>query len=307
MKWSVLLGSHMLAAVAAILALVGSTSYAVTVECKTTAKVDLNKATAAELEKLPGIGPSLSKKIIAARPYKSVSDLSKAGITATEIRKIDPLVTVGPAAGLPRSNDSKPLGRTSKSILVDLNKATAKQLEELPSVESAYAKKIMAARPFKSVDDLSKAGIPAATVAKIKSLVTVDGEKQAHTVAKPVDPESKSRLIDVNTAKETTLEEVPGIGSAYAKKIVAGRPYKSIDDLLKAGIPPATVEKIQPLVTVGRPFEAPPKKGMVWVNLASKKYHGEDSNWYGKTKSGQYMSEDDAVKAGYQAAGKKKD
>ena len=164
----------------------------------------------------------------------------------------------------------------------------------------------MAARPFKSVDDLSKAGIPAATVAKIKSLVTVDGEKQAHTVAKPVDPESKSRLIDVNTAKETTLEEVPGIGSAYAKKIVAGRPYKSIDDLLKAGIPPATVEKIQPLVTVGRPFEAPPKKGMVWVNLASKKYHGEDSNWYGKTKSGQYMSEDDAVKAGYQAAGKKK-
>lgn len=93
MKLSVLLRSHMLAAVAAILALVGSTSYAVTLESKTTAKVDLNKATAAELEKLPGIGPSLSKKIIAARPYKSVSDLSKAGITATEIRKIDPLVT----------------------------------------------------------------------------------------------------------------------------------------------------------------------------------------------------------------------
>jgi hypothetical protein len=45
---------------------------------------------------------------------------------------------------------------------------------------------------------------------------------------------------------------------------------------------------------------------MVWVNLLSKKYHKEGSNWYGKTKSGKYMSEADAIKAGYQMARQKK-
>jgi DNA uptake protein ComE-like DNA-binding protein len=302
MKLSVRFGSNALLTIIAAIVLVGGLQSAATAEIKTAKKVDLNKATSAQLEELPGIGPALSKKIIAGRPYKTVNDLSKAGISATEIRKIDSLVTIGTSTDPKPNKDAKPLSKTAKPALVDLNKATAKQLEELPGIESAYAKKIMAARPYKTVDDLSKAGIPSATVARIKSLVTIDGAKSTYTVAKPVDAEAKSRLIDLNTAKESTLEEVPGIGTAYAKKIVAGRPYKSIDDLVKAGIPPATVEKIHSLVSVGRAYEAPSEKGMVWVNLTSKKYHKEGSSWYGKTKSGKYMSEGDAIKAGYQAA-----
>ena len=39
-------------------------------------------------------------------------------------------------------------------------------------------------------------------------------------------------------------------------------------------------------------------KGMVWVNLSSKIYHKE-GKFYGKTKRGKFMSEDDAKKAGY--------
>jgi DNA uptake protein ComE-like DNA-binding protein len=302
MKLSVLFRGGALATIVAAMLLAGGLRQAAVAETKTVKKLDLNKATQAELEKLPGIGPALSKKIVAGRPYKTVNDLSKAGISTNEIRKIDSLVTIDSAANPTSIKEEKPLSKTVKPALVDLNKATTKQLEDLPGVESAYAKKIVAGRPYKTVDDLSKAGIPSATVARIKSLVTVDGGKQTYTVAKPIVADTKSRAIDVNTAKEATLEEVPGIGSAYAKKIVAGRPYKSIDDLVKAGIPSSTVDKIRTLVAVGRPFEAPPEKGMVWVNLDSKRYHKETSAWYGRTKNGKYMSEADAIKAGYQAA-----
>jgi hypothetical protein len=42
-------------------------------------------------------------------------------------------------------------------------------------------------------------------------------------------------------------------------------------------------------------------KRMVWVNLASKVYHKE-GKFYGKTKSGKFMTEDNAKKAGYREA-----
>jgi len=45
--------------------------------------------------------------------------------------------------------------------------------------------------------------------------------------------------------------------------------------------------------------------GTVWVNTDSGIYHKPGSRWYGKTKRGKYMTEADAVKAGYREAKKK--
>jgi hypothetical protein len=42
-------------------------------------------------------------------------------------------------------------------------------------------------------------------------------------------------------------------------------------------------------------------KGLVWVNLSSGVYHKE-GKFYGKTKRGKFLSEDDAKKAGYHEA-----
>lgn len=44
--------------------------------------------------------------------------------------------------------------------------------------------------------------------------------------------------------------------------------------------------------------------GMVWVNTDSNVYHKPGTRWYGKTKKGKYMTEADAIKAGYHPAKK---
>ena len=64
---------------------------------------------------------------------------------------------------------------------------------------------------------------------------------------------SKTPKVDVNTATQEQLETLPGVGEAYAKKIIAGRPYSSVADLSKAGLPASTIDKITPLATASKP------------------------------------------------------
>jgi len=149
---------------------------------------------------------------------------------------------------------------------------------------------------------------------------------------------STGAKIDLNSATQAELEKLPGVGAATAKKIVAGRPYQSVNDLSKAGVSKKTIDKITPLVSVGAAAPAaakapeapavaadkpkapsagknsdtakpsttearvPPEKGMVWVNTSTKVYHREGDRWFGKTKEGKFMTEADAIKAGYHAS-----
>lgn len=131
--------------------------------------------------------------------------------------------------------------------------------------------------------------------------------------------------VDLNTATEKELDQLPGVGKVTAKKIIAGRPYSSVSDLSKAGLSKHQIDQITPLVTAGGPTEsanptgppapspraegtasrmAAPAPGMVWVNTATKVYHREGDPYYGKTKHGKYMTESEAIQAGNRAAKK---
>jgi len=64
---------------------------------------------------------------------------------------------------------------------------------------------------------------------------------------------SPQGLLDLNTATEKELQSIKGIGPVLAERIIAGRPYRTVDDLLKVkGIGPKKLEKIRAHVVVGK-------------------------------------------------------
>lgn len=165
-----------------------------------------------------------------------------------------------------------------------------------------------------------------------------DAKDKREPSGKKVNPAAP---VDVNTASQAELESVRGIGAATAKKIIAGRPYSSVSDLSRAGISAKAMQEIGPMLKVSAapprpmpapsprpvpapqasypgqaqnsasrevptgPAQQPPSPGMVWVNENTKVFHRQGDQWYGRTKKGKFMTEQDAIKAGYQASKQK--
>ena len=168
--------------------------------------IDLNTASDKELESIKGVGPATAKKIVAGRPYKSVDELSKAGLSAKQVDAIKPLVTVGSAAPAPA--------------------APAKEAPAKATSTVAPAKPAREAKPAKEAKPAEKASKAAAKLAP--------GQK-----------------VNINTATKEELDALPGIGPVKAQAIIDGRPYKKAEDIMKVkGIKQGEFNKIKDIITV---------------------------------------------------------
>ena len=59
--------------------------------------------------------------------------------------------------------------------------------------------------------------------------------------------------LDINTATAAELRALPGMGAAYAKRVIDGRPYSAKNQLVTRGVlPQTTYEQIRDLIVAHR-------------------------------------------------------
>ena len=168
---------------------------------------------------------------------------------------------------------------------VDLNTASLAALETLPGVDQNTAKQIIAHRPYSSVADLSKSGLPAGTIERITPHVKVGplGTAAAAT-AKGAD----KAATGVEKAADATATGVEKGVDAAAKGVQKG-----------AEATASAANTVDHKLTGAA--RVPPKPGMVWVDTNTKIYHKVGDPSYGTTKKGKWLTEKEAIKRGYRA------
>jgi hypothetical protein len=91
---------------------------------------------------------------------------------------------------------------------------------------------------------------PAIASPRILAQAGSSSSQSAATSAAKTGTATASQKLDINSASKEELEALPGIGEAYAQKIIANRPYRTKRDLVaKKIIPQSTYDKIQDRIT----------------------------------------------------------
>jgi hypothetical protein len=158
----------------------------------------------------------------------------------------------------------------STAAKININTASQSDLAGLPGMSKKKADKVIAGRPYGSAADLSKSGLSAKQIQKITPMVTFEGGPAPAVVSLPAETQS--------SAKTPAAASTPPSHKSRSSSATSSSAGES-----------ATAQ-------------TPPQPGMVWASRRSKVYHVEGDRWYGKTKYGEWMTEADAIKAGYRKA-----
>ncbi|MEZ4586268.1 MAG: helix-hairpin-helix domain-containing protein [Gemmatimonadales bacterium] len=185
-------------------------------------RIDVNRASAEDLARLPRVGPRLAKRIVADREdrgrFGSLAELGR-------VTGIGPamLASIGPFVDLPAGQQPADTGRDKRS-------GRKRGVQRAPAGNEA-------------------AGGRAPTV-YLRDLPRVEGRGQGGSKAR-----GGPAPVNLNSAPEDVLITLPGIGRTRARAIVAYReshgPFASVNELEKVpGLGPKLVRQLVPQVTV---------------------------------------------------------
>lgn len=157
----------------------------------------------------------------------------------------------------------KDIESEAKKIIIDVSGAVNKPgVYTLPK-ESRVQDAILAAGGLASTVDRQKTAqtlnLAAPLIDGAKLYIPIVGEQMmtSQTASNKTSGSDKSvaglatAMININTASEEELDTLSGVGEVTAGKIIEGRPYGSVEELLdKKVVGQATFEKIRDQVTV---------------------------------------------------------
>ena len=145
-------------------------------------QIDVNRAPADELRRLPGVGPSLAEALIEEReraPFSGTADLERVpGVGEVTARRLAPYLRfeTGAARAAPASAASVSTGCPPGGARIDLNRAGPAQLESLAGIGPALAARIIEDRsangPFETPEAVTRvSGIGPRTLARFRERV----------------------------------------------------------------------------------------------------------------------------------------